>query len=340
MTLFDASNPSNFNVRPPSANVTSDLGPASQSRLGGNGAAGGAATEVARPGALNTFTGSNGVTREVQPAATPAAGSVGAQSFGGLPLPQNTGIGTAAAPTVAPTFSVPRPTQASIGQMGAYGVQNADAGTGKIASTLEDAAFRAGLRASRGSRSAADAQAQILGTLAQLGGQRLGVAAGLASGDRDAAAGLDRAALSETGANQRAALADTGLTTRTSMEQAGANQRTTLGTLAELRKPQQIVGKDGTLLSVSGDKATTVTDAEGKTVNVGSRVADDSKKALQDAYAKLAESAAAFLPPAGVPTEADIGTARMRAAQLAGYDLKKDKKGALFVQINGEWMPL
>lgn len=274
MTLFDASNPSNFNVRPPSANAAPARNPVSNLQHGG-APAGGVPAPVLKPGDVNTFTGADGVTRAVPLTATPAAGSVQAQSFGGpvggLPLPQNTGIGTAApaaspAPTVTPTLGVPRPVQASIGQVGAYGVQNADAGTGKIASTLEDAAFRAGLRASRGSRSAADSQAQILGTLAQLGGQRLGVAAGLAGGDRDATAATDRTGLSETGANQRAALADTGLTSREGMQNLSAERIAQIAAQAKLNEPTQITDESGNLLRVTGTTASPVIGADGRLV--------------------------------------------------------------------------
>lgn len=276
MILFDASNPSNFNVRPPSANVTPARSAASPAvATGATPPPGGALASAARPGDVNTFTGADGVTRAVPLTAAPAAGSVQTQPFGGpfggLPLPQNTGIGTASpaaspSPTVTPILGVPRPAQASIGQVGAYGVQNADAGTGKIASTLEDAAFRAGLRASRGSRSAADAQAQILGTLAQLGGQRLGVAAGLAGGDRDATAATDRTGLSETGASQRAALADTGLTSREGMQNLSAERIAQIAAQAKLNEPTQITDESGNLLRVTGTTASPVIGADGRLV--------------------------------------------------------------------------
>lgn len=273
MTLFDASNPSNFNVRPPSANVAPARNPASPASPGGSGSAGGVPALVLKPGDANTFTGADGVTRAVPQMATPAAGSVQTQSFGNLPRPQTAGVAAAspsATPTetITPTVSLPRPAQASIGQVGAYGVQNADAGTSKIASTLEDAAFRAGLRASRGSRSATDAQAQILGTLAQLGGQRLGVAAGLAGGDRDATAATDRTALGETGANQRSALDDIGATARQGMKGASEERVAQLDTLAKLAAPTTITDADGRLLRVTGAASTPVIGGDGKTVRM------------------------------------------------------------------------
>jgi hypothetical protein len=250
--------------------VTQARSPASSAASAGvTPPTGGALASLAQPGNVNTFTGANGVTRTVPLTATPAARSVQAQSFGGLPLPQNTGVtAPAAAPaeTVTPTVSLPRPAQASIGQVGAYGVQNADAGTGNIASTLEDAAFRAGLRASRGSRSAADAQAQILGTLAQLGGQRLGVAAGLAGGDRDATAATDRTGLSETGANQRTALQDTGLTAREGMQNLSAERIAQIAAQAKLNEPTQITDESGNLLRVTGTTASPVIGADGRLV--------------------------------------------------------------------------
>ena len=320
MTLFDASNPGNFNVRPPSANVTPARNPASSATSAGATApAGGVPAPVLKPGDVNTFTGADGVTRAVPQMATPAAGSVQAQSFGGpvggLPLPQNTGIGTAtapaasAAPTVTPTIGVPRPAQASIGQVGAYGVQNADAGTGKIASTLEDAAFRAGLRASRGSRSAADSQAQILGTLAQLGGQRLGVAAGLAGGDRDATAATDRTGLSETGANQRAALADTGDTTRAGLDAATRERVAQIGAQADLQRPTTVTDANGNLISVVGSTGKPVTGPDGKPVKPAQTRNDAAVTQLQAVQKSLTDQLQAEMS-APVPDAGRVATLR------------------------------
>jgi hypothetical protein len=291
-----------------------------------------------KPGDVNTFTGSNGVTRPVPGMLSQASGGgVPAQSFGGLAMP------TLAAP-VAPAFaaprqdmsvSVPRPVRAD-----AYNVREASDQNKQIADTLQSEIFRNSLAAGRGSRSARSAQADMLQTLAQLGGKQLDVAANVAGGDRDAAVGTDRVGLEQIGANQRALLADTGATTRTGMLDSGETNRSVLKSLAELKKPTQVTDASGNLLQVTGTSATPVLGADGKPVTLDSPQREASRKALQEAYAKLGESATAFLPPGITPTDADIGTARIRAAQIAGYGLKQDKSGAMFVQIDGEWMPL
>lgn len=237
--------------------------PASPAQSGGSGAAGGV------PAPQSLASGVNAQGNNVYDNASiarlterNAPGGVPAQSFGGLPMPFMTAA-PAIAPTQAPAVAIPRPARAD-----AYNVRQADQNTGKIASALEDAAFRTGLRANRGSRSAADAQASILQTLAQLGGQRLGVAAGIAGGDRDTTAGLDRTSMTETGANQRTALADTGDTIRAGMKAASDERVAQLGTLAELNRPTQVTDASGHLLRVSGATSAPIQGTDGQPVRV------------------------------------------------------------------------
>lgn len=261
-----------------------------------------------------------------------ASGQAAAQPFGSLALP--TAAPLAAQPNMA--VSLQRPAVAD-----AYNTREANAAQTALASKIDSEMFRNSFAAGRGSRSALDLQGQMLGTMAAIGGKQLDVAASVAGGNRDAVTANNVAGLEQTGLNQRALLSDTGDTNRRLLGEQGDNSRAVLAAQTELQKPSTLTDSEGNLLQVTGTQASPVLGAGNKPVILDSPQRLAARKGLEDAYANLALMAVELLPPsAESPKEADIGTARIRAAQLAGYALKRDKAGAMYVQIGGEWMPL
>jgi len=235
-----------------------------------------------------------------------------------LPLPTAYPAAPVATPNLA--VNVPRPVAAD-----PYTPREANGDLKRIADTIDTELFRNSFAADRGSRSAREAQAQMLGTLAALGGKRLDVAANVASGDRDTAARYDLTGMDETGQNQRALLGDQGQTTRTGMEQEGADRRQYLQTLAEMGKPETYTDASGNVLRVSGTSATPVTGPDGKPVKAPMTKADgmvtpavefqgniEQLKALQESLG--------VMPAQGDndPRVQQVAALQARNAQLAG----------------------
>lgn len=214
------------------------------------------------PGAVNTFTGANGITRPVAPAAAVGGNAgVGAQAFGGAPM-----IARPAAPQPTPNLSVPGIPLPSVNTSR---VAKTDAARDKLLRELDSQGFRnriGGLN-SRGARAMAGdlmrTQAQLIGDQGTLAGQAAGQTL-----DADTRAGI--ATQGQGAENQRALLGDQGATARTDMTLQSEDQRAAAAEAGEtfrmLNRPQLEVGADDSLLQVTGGQAKTVRDEQGNPI--------------------------------------------------------------------------
>ena len=300
-----------------------------------------------KPGDANTFTFSNGKTVPVpgMTAQATTAALNGQSSASPLPLP--TPYAAAPAPTPNMTVNVPRPVVAD-----PYNTRQANDQLKRIADTIDINLFRNSFAADRGSRSARDAQAQMLGTLAALGGKQLDAAVNVAGGDRDAAARYDLTGMEQGAANQRALLQDQGETTRQGMGDASRERQQYLQSLSDLQKSASTVtDENGNLIRIGalGD-ASPVLGADGKPVRPAQTRADRpdantivtnytaQKKVLDDAAAitgKPADYSSLDASPLGQAYQQVLGG---KAAVPAGYTLvgtTKDGK-KVFRDANGK----
>ena len=295
-----------------------------------------------RPGDANTFTFSNGKTVPVPGMNAPSGTAANAS-----PLPLPTPYAAAPAPTPNMTVNVPRPVVAD-----PYNTRQANDQLKRIADTIDINLFRNSFAADRGSRSARDAQAQMLGTLAALGGKQLDAAVNVAGGDRDAAARYDLTGMEQGAANQRALLQDQGETTRQGMGDASRERQQYLQSLSDLQKSASTVtDENGNLIRIGalGD-ASPVLGADGKPVRPAQTRADRpdantivtnytaQKKVLDDAAAitgKPADYSSLDASPLGQAYQQVLGG---KAAVPAGYTLvgtTKDGK-KVFRDANGK----
>lgn len=260
-----------------------------------------------KPGDVNTYTGTNGVTRPV-PGLLDASRSP-APASAPLPMPTTLGPAPTAPPAPAPNAPVADPFKVR------QAVEKAD----KTRGAIDDAAWRAGLRAkhSTSGGSAQHAQAGILGTLAQFGANQLETEIGVATGNRDAAGANQRTGMEQAGATQRTSMQESGANQRTDAQERGATER------AGIERPTSFTDANGNLLRVTGGQAQPIVGPDGKPVKApqGAQAGVITPAMQFEQDSKTYQTLLANPPPLGD----DVGAAayQQQLAQLqqklAGY---------------------
>lgn len=269
------------------------------------------------PGAPNTFTGFDQVTRPVSVAAP--AGSVGAQSFGGALI--------LARPGAAP--AQPSPRMAVLGMplpgVNTSRVAKSDAARDKLIKDIESLSFRnsiGGLN-SRGQRGLAADLLRVQGDLSNNQASLAGQAAGQVL-DASTRAGI--ATQGQGAESQRALLGEQGATMRTGMTLESEDERIAAAQAGEtfraLNRPQLEVGADNTLVQVMGGQAQAVRDEQGNPVRrPGAQLSPDQVlAAYNDEFeARLKAQPLGAEDPLRVQAELDSGPlGQARARVLAG----------------------
>lgn len=211
------------------------------------------------PGSLNTFTGSNGITRAVDPA--PAAAERDAPAMPDLVRPSQITAPASTAPQVRQSVDRALGAQRALAlasRADAANVLNPLSADGELLRRLENTQ---GSYFHKGSPSARRAVADAI--LGQLGARNAASAAGQAAGNALLQGGVEL----EQGANEGAARRRLDAATFSADD---AYRRRALQ--EEINRPTLQTDAEGNLLSVSGTQATPVTSADGSAVRLQRQV--------------------------------------------------------------------